>query len=614
MSIESLDFDTYTNPYGAASFSKQESTPTIFPETIHQNGIEWAHLNGNLETREISLDFYSFQKSQTDWMNWFLETGIWDGYEITPETAALKQEEMEKRFFDWLSNLDPSSDLYQTMMMQLAYLGGDPELKAYFEQENGFKQTGGIWHCIKKGYRKTEEFCNDHPYIAAGIAIAVAATVVTAVVIYTGSTAATAAVAGVAGAVLGDSSDDKPTLHSIPEIATSFTETPPTEPTKTPGERIFHEDGIEMDGIFTTYQEIMKQGKEKEFLDSLKEKPLIENTLASSFSDFSQKDASDGYALPDPPATPFLDQYEAFLDNLKLELRKEQEVSWQQTLAHQREQQIITSGRRPESGDKYSHLATYGNFTSGYKAPPPFSEIPLIGKEGLGTIHYHCGINNTSFEVKEAGYCLKATLEENYAIQPHLIHKDSMSHGLTMVGLKSLSKKSTDLIHALCPATKAIEKTSQMILEYTKIQNSINYEVEFLSDVAQQILDKGDNKLKQVHATFSNGGYVFKKALEKLEPEYRDTIIVITCGTTEIIEDGLAHKVYNVIGDKDWPSKICNGGMNTIEKAGDRAEIDIIEQNKTLPGIGGHYIMQPEYQNAIKQFIKDSVKPNYEIY
>jgi len=71
-----------------------------------------------------------------------------------------------------------------------------------------------------------------------------------------------------------------------------------------------------------------------------------------------------------------------------------------------------------------------------------------------------------------------------------------------------------------------------------------------------------------------------------LQLPHRDTIIVITCGTTEIIEDGLAHKVYNAIGDKDWASKICNGGMSGIQKAQERTDVDIIEQNETQQELG----------------------------
>ena len=81
--------------------------------------------------------------------------------------------------------------------------------------------------------------------------------------------------------------------------------------------------------------------------------------------------------------------------------------------------------------------------------------------------------------------------------------------------------------------------------------------------------------------------------------------MVVTLGTTAIIEDDLACKVYNIIGDKDWPSRVCNGGQSGIERASENATIDIISQNETQGIIGGHFFIQKEYQKTAKDVINE---------
>jgi hypothetical protein len=154
-----------------------------------------------------------------------------------------------------------------------------------------------------------------------------------------------------------------------------------------------------------------------------------------------------------------------------------------------------------------------------------------------------------------------------------------------------------------------------LLLENSQIQRSIDYEVESLSRIAQNIIAKDNPKLKQVHVTFSNGGHVFNEALKRLPSEYRETIIVITTGTTAIIKNGMACEVYNVIGDQDWPSKLCNGGLSGIENAKDEgATVYLIPQEETQTGLGGHYFVQPNYQDRIGVILKTEIIKDYEIY
>jgi hypothetical protein len=253
---------------------------------------------------------------------------------------------------------------------------------------------------------------------------------------------------------------------------------------------------------------------------------------------------------------------------------------------------------------------------------PPFSYIDPIGHYDKRTIHFHCGINNSEATIMEGGECLYSSLEQEFAIQPHLLHSPNIATGLTMVALEKLERVLDTVIRANSPIqtsfpiqftvpSLAIPKD---ILRNSHIQQSIDYEVGMLTKRAQKIIEQNNPNLKQVHVTFSNGGHIFKEALKQLPPEYQNTIIVIPVGTTAIIDDYLACKVYNVIGDKDWPSKVCNGGIKNILEISERTNIDIIRQKETDGVIGGHYFTQPEYQAHIKDIINKEIKNVYEIY
>ena len=247
---------------------------------------------------------------------------------------------------------------------------------------------------------------------------------------------------------------------------------------------------------------------------------------------------------------------------------------------------------------------------------PPIREIPPLGFPNQKTIHFHCGISNTISSIVEGAFQLHTSLDQTFAIQPHLIHPRSLSKGLALVGLEKYASAAQEIASDLhadhLPGGRL--PLSKLLLERTIIQRSIEYEIAHLSSIAQEILAIGNPNLKQVHVTFSNGGYVFREALLQLPPQYRDTIIVITAGTTAIIENGLAHTVYNIIGDKDRASQLCNGGMAQIEKAKCKAIIQIITQSETQGLLGGHYFMQSDYQDKISKYIKNQVKRNYEIH
>lgn len=260
--------------------------------------------------------------------------------------------------------------------------------------------------------------------------------------------------------------------------------------------------------------------------------------------------------------------------------------------------------------------ARYATSPPSYKPQAPFREVPLLGHQDQSTIHFHCGISNNFSSVVDGGFCLNESLDRRFAVQPHLIHPSSLSKGLNLVGLEKFAGLTQDLASGqLSEYLPGYIEWPRLLLENTLIQRSIDYEIANLTAIAQNIIAQGNPNLKQVHVTFSNGGFVFNEALKRLLPQYRETIVVITAGTTAIIDNQLAHKVYNVIGDKDWPSHVCNGGLSNIEKSKESGvRIFIIPQSETQGLLGGHYFMQLDYQKRISDIIKTEIEKAHEIY
>ena len=274
------------------------------------------------------------------------------------------------------------------------------------------------------------------------------------------------------------------------------------------------------------------------------------------------------------------------------------------------------------SYDNFAAKAFKGEAFNGFASPPPFGALPLIGLPFQRTVHVLGGIANSDVTMGESGYCLHKTLEKEFAIQPHRLHSDNLPHGLTMVALEKLSEIELQrgitnwipFLQDIDGAKFLARALAKTILENSRIQESIDYTVENFSRLADEIIKKDNPKLKQVHIPFSNAGHVCNEALKRLTLEQRQTIIIIPVGTTAIIEDSLACKVFNVIGNKDWPSITCNGGLDGIREKSEKATVTIISQEQTQIGVGGHYFMQPDYQNTIKEVIYEEIKGEYEVY
>jgi hypothetical protein len=242
------------------------------------------------------------------------------------------------------------------------------------------------------------------------------------------------------------------------------------------------------------------------------------------------------------------------------------------------------TAKMPNGGSKNNYASKAGHFFDGFQSPPPFQVIPLIGNQSQSTINYHCGIGNSVKEIIEGGTCLFRTLDKEFAVQPHLLHSPSVGKGLGFVALEQIEKnqaKVRELQQGFTFGENDTLRWPKIVLDNSNIQKSIDFTVENLSKIAQNILEQNNPNLKQLHVTFSNGGYIFNEALKHLPPEYRETIIVVTTGTTAIIDRDLAHKVINIIGDKDKGSQISNGGLKGIEKAKERTFVEIIPQVET---------------------------------
>ena len=455
------------------------------------------------------------------------------------------------------------------------------------------KNLGKFWRKHKKG-------------ILIGAAIFVVAVGVTTIIVCTGGAAGAAAGTAGAAAIKGlsgslDKKEAKPaqketTQNPPAEKPPQNIGIPPDYSTPPPSLHDF----LSPKPVEPIYPSGISNGELDPFTKSIlfPDKDYMRNPFPSGVpSPVTNIDvpSSKGYTMPDPPPDS-LDAWDNYYQNFYVERRKEAAAEWKRSHT-----------------DNYASSVYYGRPTNKINTPSPFREVPLIGEPDQSTIHFFPGINNDVPTAFRGGFRLHETLDKKYAIHSHLLHSNNIATGLALVGLEKINQPNikplvagfTGPLLALLP---------ELVLEHSSIQRSINYEVEMLSKIAQNIIKKSNPNLKQVYVTFSNAGYVTNEALKLLSPKHRKTIIVITAGTTAIVDTALACKAYNVIGAKDWPSKMVLGGLDAIEKAKNRANIILVDQEETDGIVGGHYFLQPDYQRKIADILKEEIIGNYEIY
>ena len=244
------------------------------------------------------------------------------------------------------------------------------------------------------------------------------------------------------------------------------------------------------------------------------------------------------------------------------------------------------------------------------------SPLVCVGEPDAGTIHYHCGINNSLSEMQISVQTAFEKLGKKHTIWGHWIHEEGLLKGFAYVGLEKFTEKRSSAFEFVKGIfTGSIEVLASMYLShFSDIGKAIRNETKLIGDFANQIIEQGNPRLKQVHHAFSNAGYILNEALSRLTAEQRNTVIMITAGSTKWIEPKMAHKVFNLCGDKDRASVIANGGNSCFEKAEGRKLVQIVPQGETRPCIGGHYNIQPDYQDRIKWIIDKQICGIYEIY
>ena len=233
--------------------------------------------------------------------------------------------------------------------------------------------------------------------------------------------------------------------------------------------------------------------------------------------------------------------------------------------------------------------------------------IGSIGAPNEGRVNYFCGIGNSREDVTRAQLVLYEILGGKYAIDAHWIHNPNLLYGLSLVLSEKLAKNQC---LSIFPGLSCL---SIPYLNRSHMKDVINYQVNLLTKNAKEILSQNNPRLKQVHVLFSNGTYPFREALLTIPQNYRDTVIVLSAGPTTLIENELAHRVFNMIGEKDWPSRMCTGLFKSfIDRKG--FKVEFIEQNETKLGVFGHYFEQAQYQKKIADRINKNIRGVYEIY
>lgn len=539
-----------------------------------------------------AVDFDSAGDFVDAYVGELLETGIWNGRIVSWQEAPAFSEEVALRILNLFLSQDPNSLDFNQLAAYLARLGTtDATSLALLEKDivelkldpNGMVIQAGLGKWMSKCWHKHKAA------IIVGIAVAAIAATMIVVTVCSGGAAAGAA-AGVAAGMA--SKDDKPakksslnpdeTISQPPSTPSPAIEKPSSSAPATGTPFTFLENGVQIGEQVVPYTSFVEQMQREGIMPrpSPNPEPSWLTQVITKKTPWGNE-----IILPDQDNQPAW--VTKPIPNPGSELPKQAIFSAPSILPRE-----VLDPKIPSARELFTPTA-----------------LPLIGQPGQNIIHTYCGIANDKKSVMEGGVCLHKQLGGDFAVQPNWIHNESLPYGLAMVGLEKIFADPTPA-DALCWG--GLICLRNLIMNHSDIQDSVDFLVYQLSTTAQQILTEKNPSLKQVVVTFSNAGHVCNEALKIIPPEYRQTVIVVTAGSTAIIEKSLACKVYNIIGDKDWPSKFCNGGEAGLAEAKKVANIEIIEQTETMPGISGHYFVQPDYQDRIAHILTEKVFPDYE--
>lgn len=546
--------------------------------------------------------------------------GLWNGRIVTDADALGIQEEITSRILAFLQAKDPDSPDVLRALAYFAHLGNQWIGQDTFDNAVeildgadglGIRGTNGV--IIPAGmWSSTRKFCKRNAK-AIIIGVAVAAVVVTAVVVTVGTGGAAAGAALAAGAAQQMNEEEK----KKPPQPRQITAANPPPPTLSPEW---------CDPNYRPYTNpvdtLLYKQEPPPPPDWLSSAPVVPPLPFVMDPEFGPKWIAPQSA-PKPSASPPFIVDDVGVRSLEMPPQLGNPDWLDRAMkAFTKPNPIVPliEERLIDAVDPYFHQThamiqeKFGfNLVDSIRPKAPYFEVPLLGFKDQKTLHFHCGISNSFTSIVEGGLALRNSVSERFAVQPHLVHPIGPIRGLTMVGLEKTGEKTKEWAES-SSVGNILMQANQLLLENSFVRRSIDYEVEMLSQISREIIAKNNPKLKQVHVTFSNGGYIFKEALKQLPAEYRDTIIVIPVGTTAIIEETAAHKVYNIIGEKDWPSITCNGGNEGIQEKMKIANVEIIPQTEQKFFIGGHYILNKDYQNRISKTVYQQIVIEYEIY
>lgn len=194
-----------------------------------------------------------------DYAMWALETGLWDGRPVHWKEANHFLQELEQKVTAYLAGQDPTSPLFDQIGAQLAWLGTHPNSQALLVKDIQALQVTLEGTVVQAGLKKSvSKFWKKHKTeILIGAAILVVVTAVVIIALSTGGAGASTAGAIGGSTIKGLShlSDqlDSPQKDPHPQIARDI-----SPPSLVDSSSPFQEEGISIDGQFTSYEEILR--------------------------------------------------------------------------------------------------------------------------------------------------------------------------------------------------------------------------------------------------------------------------------------------------------------------------------------------------------------------
>lgn len=159
----------------------------------------------------MSIDATELDDACFAYANWSLQTGLWDGRNVSWQDAAAFQQETEQKVLQFLQSEDPSSLKFQQFTAELAWLGSDEanrtllakEIQALKLSPNGVIVEAGLGKEVSKFWKKHKK------EILIGVVVVAVVTTVVAVSVCTLGTVSGGVVAA-GGAALGALQEEQP--------------------------------------------------------------------------------------------------------------------------------------------------------------------------------------------------------------------------------------------------------------------------------------------------------------------------------------------------------------------------------------------------------------------